>query len=101
MVASLKRGWFEWALLPFKVFGLLALPLILFADSARMPWLPSLDMGLDMSVGWLCLLCSLVLGVAAVVQKFIGPDGAARRTFWFAVLAFVVGAILSPLFVIA
>ena len=95
---TLKRGWFEWALLPVKVFVLLALPLVLFADSPRMPWLASLDMGLDMLVGWLCILCSLVFVVASLVQGLVGPAGAARRCFWFALLAFIVGGILSPLF---
>ena len=66
-----------------------------------MPWLAALDMSLDMFVGWLCLLCCLVFVVAAVVEKSIGREGAARRTIWFAVLAFILGAILSPLFSIA
>jgi hypothetical protein len=101
MTTSPQARWLRWGLLPFKAFALLALPLIPLADSAGMPWIPSLDLGLDMLVGWLCLLCSLVLVVAAVVQKFIGPVGAAWRTLCFAVLAFIVGAFLSPLFVIA
>ena len=85
-------------LLPFKVFVLLSLPLICFANSAQMPRLSGLDMELDTLVGWLCLLCSLVLGVASAVIKLTGRGGGARSNFWFALLAFIVGAILSPLF---
>jgi hypothetical protein len=95
-----KRRWFELSLFPLKLFVLLALPLVFFADSPRMPWLAALDMSLDMLVGWLCLLCSVVFVSASVVQKYFGPEGAARRSIWFAVLAFILGAILSPLFAI-
>jgi hypothetical protein len=93
-----RRRWFEWPFLPLKVFVLLALPLAFFADSRHMPWLTTLDMSLDMFVGWICLLCFLVFLIAAVIQRFLGPEGAARRSIWFAVLAFILGAILSPLF---
>ena len=92
------RGWFELSLIPLKAFVLLALPLTLFADSTYMPWLTTLDMSLDVFFGWLCLLCFLVFLIAAAVQTFVGPAGAARRSIWFAVLAFILGAILSPLF---
>ena len=94
---TLKRGWFEWTLLLLKVFGLLAVAVIPFADSSSMPAVPALDMDLDVLVGWLCLLCSVVFVVASVIQKWVSP-GAARRSVGFAVLAFIVGAILSPLF---
>lgn len=95
---TLKRGWFEWTLLPLKVFVLLAVAVIPFADSSSMPAVPALDMDLDVLVGWLCLLCSLVFVVASVIQKSVSPEGTARRSVGFAVLAFIVGAILSPLF---
>ena len=75
---TLKRGWFEWTLLPLKVFVLLAVAVIPFADSSSMPAVPALDMDLDVLVGWLCLLCSLVFVVASVIQKSVSPEGTAR-----------------------
>ncbi len=93
-----RERWLEWSLLPLKVFVLLALPLIFFAESPRLPWLATFDRGLDLLVGWLCLLCSPLMLIASLIQKLFGPEGAARRSILFAVLAFIIGAILSPLF---
>ena len=97
----MKRGWVEWSLVPLKVFVLLALCVVPFADSSAMPSVPALDMGLDMLVGWVCLFCSLVFTGASLIQRSFGPEGAARRSIVFAVLAFIIGAILSPLFAVA
>ena len=97
-MSAASREWFERLLLPLEAFVLLALPLVCFADSRHMPWLASLGMSLDMFVGWLCLVFSLAFVIAAVIQKFVGPEGASRRSICFAVLAFILGAILSPLF---
>jgi hypothetical protein len=97
----MKREWAEWWLLPLKVFVVLAVGVVPFADSSAMPSVPALDMSLDMLVGWVCLFCSLVFTAASVIQRFFGPEGAARRSVAFAVVAFILGAILSPLFAVA
>ncbi len=65
-----------------------------------MPWLTPLDISLDMLVGWLCLFCAVAFLVAAVFQRIVGPPGAARGSIVFAVLAFLLGITLSPLFAI-
>jgi hypothetical protein len=95
---TFKQSWVHWSLIPFKVFVLLAIPVIPFCESNALPRLSWLDIGMDMFVGWLCLLCAGIFGVAAVIQRFTGPEGAARWNFWFAVLAFLMGAFLSPIF---
>ena len=82
------------------MFVLLALLLIFFVDSKHMPWLAPLDMSLDMFVGWLCLFCAPVFLLAAGIQKFVGPQGAAQGSIIFAVLAFILGVTLSPLFAV-
>ena len=83
-----------------KAIVLLALPFMFLADSAWMPWVPWLDLSLDMLIGWLCLGFAVILAVAGAIQRWIGPEGAARRTFLFAALALLVGVVLSPMLAI-
>jgi hypothetical protein len=96
-----RRGrWFEWFLIPLKALVLFTLPLLFFADSKYLPWLVRLDMSPDMLAGWLCLFCAVALAAAGGYQRFADRPEAARGSFIFAVLAFLLGITLSPLFAV-
>ncbi len=87
--------WVAFALLPFKAYTVLAVICLFIRGAGLPPHSGGGDAAAIVVLGY--FLCALVLILAAVIQVFTGPRGAALSSIGIGAAAFVIGWWLLPL----